>query len=71
MKARKCEFCGEKLNKNSTFCKNCGNKVDNNKEVKEAVIDEGTKQSHFLLTIIVVLLAIIVGLGLYFIFFGN
>ena len=35
---RKCEFCGAKLSKNDTFCKDCGMTI--NKKVVDAVLEE-------------------------------
>ena len=35
---RKCEFCGAKLNKNDTFCKDCGMTI--NKKAVDAVLED-------------------------------
>lgn len=37
---RVCEFCGERLDRNDTFCKACGNVFIKDKDAKEAIIDD-------------------------------
>lgn len=71
MKKRTCEFCGKKLDKNDIFCKSCGNKVEKDEEVKDAVIEDPNKvaNSNFLLIVIIILLIVMVGLGIYLMFF--
>ena len=66
MKKKICEFCGEPLNKNDIFCRGCGAKIDNNEEVKDAVIEgEKSKNTTFITSIIVLLLLVIVIAGLF------
>ena len=69
MRKRKCEFCGEKLNKDDVFCKNCGNEIRNEDVVKDAIIEDPNKNNTFILSIIVMLLIFIIGLGLYYLLF--
>ena len=41
---RICEMCGERINKDDKFCKSCGNVFINDKDAKEAIIDDPNKE---------------------------
>lgn len=66
---RKCEFCGEIIEKDDLFCKSCGNEVKYDNVVEDAVIEDPNKKkqdSTFILSVVVLLLLIIVSLGAYY-----
>ncbi len=46
MKSRRCEFCGDPINKGDTFCKSCGNSIKRNEIVKDAMIDDPNKKTN-------------------------
>lgn len=69
MNRKKCEFCGEPINRNDTFCKSCGNSIKNSKNVQDAIIDDpkGTKSINInskYIKIILIALAILLFIGL-------
>lgn len=70
MKKKVCEFCGGPISKNDIFCRGCGAKIDNNEEIKDAIIEGGNKKENntFILEIIIILLIIIAFFGLFFLF---
>ncbi len=45
---RKCEFCGSRISKNDTFCKDCGMTI--NKKVTDAVVDDRSSNKDFKLS---------------------
>lgn len=46
MKTKKCEFCGEYISKDDTFCKSCGNVIKKKESIKDAIIDDPTNQNN-------------------------
>jgi len=71
MKKKVCEFCGASISRNDIFCRGCGTKVNNNEIIKDAVIEGENKNNNnsgFILGIIVSILAIMVLLGLFYLF---
>ena len=68
MNRKKCEFCGEPISRNDTFCKSCGNSIKN-KSVQDAIIDDpkGTNNINInnqYIKIILIVLAILLFIGL-------
>ena len=41
--SKKCEFCGAKISKSDTFCKECGMIINKNEKVVDAVVEGDNK----------------------------
>ena len=74
-KIRYCDLCGERLDPNDTFCKNCGNVKIKDKDAPDAIIEDPKGNSNTntnvsfngnLIYIILAILAIIIVLLLVF-----
>lgn len=65
-KIRYCDLCGERLDPNDTFCKNCGNVGIKDKDAPDAIIEDpkgnniSKNYNSYLTYIILAILAIII-----------
>lgn len=61
-KERVCDFCGERLKANDTFCKSCGHVTTKDKDAPDAIIEDPNGNSNINMNLNSNLLLVVFGL---------